>query len=66
MRFRLELEEWEVRNLIGILDVVFVADTTGADVEGIAALKAKLLAATAIVEVEEEKIEAARNGDAAS
>lgn len=61
MKFRLELEEWEVRNLIGIINV---APMTGQDAEGVAALKAKILAATAIVAVEPEVVEAARNGDA--
>lgn len=61
MKFRLELEEWEVRNLIGIINV---APMTGQDAEGVCALKAKILGATAIVEIDEEKVEAARNGDA--
>lgn len=57
MKFRLELEEWEVRNLIGIIDVA-----AQAQVEGLAAMKAKIEAAPEIVEP--EAVEAARNGDA--
>lgn len=61
MKFRLDLEEWEVRNLIGLINV---APMVGLDAEGVTALKAKILAAPGILEVEPEAVEAARNGDA--